>query len=972
MKLAHALGALGILAAACATVLGSAQAAYFSVGDTFRDCPECPEMVVVRAGGFMMGSPESEEGRRSNEGPIHQVTFWHWIAIGKHEVTRGQYAAFSRETNREPGGCVGLVEALTKEENPSLPYTWQNPGHLQTDNHPVVCVSHNDARAYIEWLKGKTGYWYRLLSEAEWEYAARAGTGAARYWAGGANNACSHANIGDRSFGENYVASAFHDCRDGYIRTAPIGKFGANAFGIHDMLGNVSEWVEDCSDSYRNTELIVETRPLQVEGCGKRVVRGGSWVDGPNHVRLAHRDVADPNFRLSNKGFRVARIIEVRDARLKIPFFDIVQMDQQMVATADASVRSGPDTSYESLIILISGEAVSVTGRTKDDEWYRIAIAGELPGFVHKNLLQENRGTPKRAKILRDCLACPVMVEIPAGEFMMGSPDDEEGRSSDEGPVHRAAVSQPFAIGMYEVTVGQFEMFENAVRFDAADCPNGGVQGQRWRDRWVPGFRQTDEDPIVCVSHDEVKAYIEWLSWKGRHQYRLPTEAEWEYAARAGTDTARYWGSNENKACGYANVGDLTGKKVNDFDWRPHRCDDGYAQTAPVGSFKANEFGLHDMLGNVWEWADKCGHCWFEVIRGGAWDSPPGLVRSASRVKYATDERGNNLGFRVVRTDDFGKIVPLDLQMVAVKSAEVHSGSATPHEIIYTLSIGDEVSVTGRAKYGRWYRIALADGRSGFVFHKYLEEKGTFRDCTECPPMVVVPSGEFMMGSPKSEAEREKHEGPLRRVLVRQPFAIGKYEVTFAEWDTCVADNGCNGYRPDGMGWGRGDWPVVNVSWEDAKAYAEWLSRKTGHAYRLPSEAEWEYAARAGTETPFHFGKTINTDQANYNGYFTYRGGRSGIDRLQATPVGSFPPNAFGLHDVHGNVQEWVEDCVNNGYVGAPSDTSVWTAGDCDYRIRRGGSYEIYPGWARSAWRSNMSTDFRHRTIGFRIAKSLP
>ena len=183
-----------------------------------------------------------------------------------------------------------------------------------------------------------------------------------------------------------------------------------------------------------------------------------------------------------------------------------------------------------------------------------------------------------------------------------------------------------------------------------------------------------------------------------------------------------------------------------------------------------------------------------------------------------------------------------------------------------------------------------------------------FRDCDDCPEMVVVPAGSYLMGSPRSEPGRHRDEGPLHRVRIAQPLAVGVYEVTFAEWDACVRDGGCDWYPPD-QGWGRGRRPVIHVSWEDAQQYAAWLSGGTGERYRLLSEAEWEYVARAGTTTPFHTGKTISTEVANYNGELTYGGGTSGVYRGQTVPVGSFPANDFGLRDVHGNVSEWVDDC---------------------------------------------------------------
>ncbi len=242
----------------------------------------------------------------------------------------------------------------------------------------------------------------------------------------------------------------------------------------------------------------------------------------------------------------------------------------------------------------------------------------------------------------------------------------------------------------------------------------------------------------------------------------------------------------------------------------------------------------------------------------------------------------------------------------------------------------------------------------------HLKSGEAFRDCPECPEMVVIPAGSFMMGSPAKEPGRFDNEGPQHRVIIPRAFALGRYEVTFAEWDACVQAGGC-GRRPGDYGWSRGNRPVINVSWDDAREYVRWLSRKTGQAYRLPSEAEWEYAARAGTTMAFHFGIDINPKQANY-------GGNEG----KTVAVGSFSANAFGLHDVHGNVREWVEDCWSGSYEGAPLDGSAWTAGDCRRRVLRGGSWNNNPRNLRAANRNKYSTGNQNYNDGFRIARTLP
>lgn len=243
-------------------------------------------------------------------------------------------------------------------------------------------------------------------------------------------------------------------------------------------------------------------------------------------------------------------------------------------------------------------------------------------------------------------------------------------------------------------------------------------------------------------------------------------------------------------------------------------------------------------------------------------------------------------------------------------------------------------------------------------------------DAPWCPEMVVIPAGRFVMGSPENEEGRSDNEGPQHFVTIAEPFALGRYPVTFDEYDEFAAST--RREPPGDAGWGRGRRPVVNVSWEDARAYAAWLGERTGAAYRLPSEAEWEYACRAGTTTPYHFGPTISTDQANYDGNHTYGSGVKGVFRDRTVPVASFPANAFGLHDMHGNVWEWCEDVWHDDYQGAPGDGTAWLeGGHSGRRVLRGGSWNGYPMTLRSASRVGDEPTGQDFDAGFRVARTL-
>ena len=234
--------------------------------------------------------------------------------------------------------------------------------------------------------------------------------------------------------------------------------------------------------------------------------------------------------------------------------------------------------------------------------------------------------------------------------------------------------------------------------------------------------------------------------------------------------------------------------------------------------------------------------------------------------------------------------------------------------------------------------------------------------------MAVLPSGSFTMGDLSGAGEDD--QVPAHAVTIPHPFAMMKYEVTFSEYDLFAQATGAA--RPVDEGWGRGSRPAINVSWGDANAYAEWLSEQTGERYRLPSEAEWEYAARAGSSTEYSWGDQIARDQANYGAHECCRGIAAGADRwVNTSPVGAFQANPWGLHDMHGNVWEWVQDCYRSSYLAAPADGSAWR--DCDGRhaVMRGGSWHNAPARLRAAFRNAILASDRNFVTGFRLVREL-
>lgn len=284
-------------------------------GAIFRDCADCPEMIVVPAGSFTIGSPADEPGRQADEGPQREVHIPRDFAVGQYEVTRSQYEAFLRNTRHPVSGMC-----MTDRRKPG---TWAldadtnfyDPGFFQTGDNPAACVSWNDAEAYIAWLNAKSGGGYRLLTEPEWEYVARAGSTTAYPWGARIDDGCAHMNGYDKTIlekkGDLYKGESvsFANCSDAYVNTSPVGSFASNAFGVYDMIGNLGEWVEDCATQSYDA--------LQADGshkdgdCGKRIVRGGSWGTQPRQLRTAERVRYLPTAIDDSIGIRVAK--DIRD-----------------------------------------------------------------------------------------------------------------------------------------------------------------------------------------------------------------------------------------------------------------------------------------------------------------------------------------------------------------------------------------------------------------------------------------------------------------------------------------------------------------------------------------------------------------------------------------------------------------------------------------------------------------------------------
>ena len=537
------------------------------------------------------------------------------------------------------------------------------------------------------------------------------------------------------------------------------------------------------------------------------------------------------------------------------------------------------------------------------------------------------------------------MVHIAGASFSMGSSGVYEAQ-----PAHQVTVPS-FYIGKYEVTQAQWQAVAKLPRVLHHLDPN-------------PSHFKGDHLPVESVSWDEAIEFCARLSKASGRSYRLPAEAEWEYACRAGTDTPYAFG--EILTAQLANY-DPKGAQPNPL----HR-----ARTTPGGAIKiANRFGLYDMHGNVAEWCMDPWHTFYvraptdgtvweaggdkgnRVYRGGSWDNLDRFCRSDYRDKAEESRHSKQIGFRVVAADA-DQVSPAT-PMSETKSAE-GTGNRPGAGSKETKGPGGLPLIAYDFDTVRVDLHGAIENRRKGQARYYVENlKGTRIE------MVMVPSGSFKMG--RAEDDREK---PVHQVMVPS-FYMGKYEVTQAQWRAVAKlPRVRRSLVPDPSHFKGDNLPLDSVSWHEAIEFCARLSRATGRRYCLPTEAEWEYACRGGATSEFAFGDNITPDLVNYDGRFSLGSAPKGEFRKQTIPVGSLGvANGFGLYDMDGNVREWCLDRWHENYRGAPRDGRAWLArGTPDSRVTRGGSWDLPAHMCRAGDRNWCPSDScRLNVFGFRI-----
>ncbi len=966
--------------------------------------------VLVQGGTFTMGNTWG--GGDGDEKPTHKVTLTYDFYMGKYEVTFNEYDAFCEATGR----------SKPKDEG------WGR------EQRPVINVSWWDAIAYCNWLSEKEKLpkayddkgnlldkdgrvttdpskvvGYRLPTEAEWEYAARGATHHSPYKYSGSDN----------------VNDVAWNTDNSDRKTQEVGKKAPNELGIYDMSGNVGEW---CSDWYGNYSSSAQTNPYNNSGSD-RANRGGSWYSSAAGVRVAYRTDGSPAYTYFDLGFRIARTVPYEgENRPPLAPYNPSPSDELVdVATVATSVTLvwdsydpdgdtltydvyfGTDSNPKMVSTNQSGKSIGKSNLSHNTTYYWKVVAKDNHGGVTEGPLWKftTKDVPK-----------PPMVFIEKGSFNMG--DIWGDGESNEKPTHKVTLTYDFYMGKYEVTFNEYDAFCEAT---SKSKPND--QG------WGRGSR-----PVILVSWWDAIAYCNWLSQKealpvayrlrGEPSegqmldangnvttditkvigYRLPTEAEWEYAARGGKHHSPYKYSGSDN--------------VNDVAWY---WGNAGRKTQEVGKKSPNELGLYDMSGNVWEWcSDWYGNYSssaqtnlynstagsYRVLRGGSWNNGATRVRVSRRSNDGPTYAYNYLGFRIARTVPYEgenrpplapyNPSPSDEAIVGATTVTLVWDSYDPdddtmtYDVYFDTNVNPSTKVSSNQTENRLIRSSLSYDTTYYWKVVLKDRKGATTEGPvwrfiiqelPLPQMVLVEKGSFTIGDEFGDLWYGCR--PTHKVTLTYDFYIGKYEVTFDEYDAFCEATGRS--KPKDEGWGREQRPVINVTWWDAIAYCNWLSGKEklpkayddkGNlldkdgrvttdpskvvGYRLPTEAEWEYAARGATHhSPYKYSGSDNVNDV------TWYSSNSGSKTQE---VGKKAPNELGIYDMSGNVWEWCSDWWY-WYTETPKPNPYNSTAGSD-RVFRGGCWDDSATYTRVAYRNISTPTYTYFDLGFRIARTVP
>lgn len=648
------------------------------------------------------------------------------------------------------------------------------------------------------------------------------------------------------------------------------------------------------------------------------------------------------------------------------------------------------------------------------------------------------------------------MVAIRPGTFMMGSSPAEirriqndwaveESVIQSESPAHKVRITRPFLMGKYEVTVGQFKKFvsETGYRTVAEKQGWGWVyddskkhwtkkSGASWR---TTGTQEWDDHPVTLVSHADAEAFCEWLSKREGRPYSLPTEAQWEYAARGGKQSERFPWGNDYPDGRKLNIADRNAR----VPWADRTVDDGYGEVSPVGSYEPNGFWLYDMMGNVWEacsdyydpklYESRSNQSVFDptgpatgktkVVRGGNWAFDAGIARNAFRFGADRELCTDMSGFRV-------SAIASAAELSQAKTADENVLSNENFKLL--LEKVKNMVASGKRLEARRFVEDMAGSKNAksnpddsvfFVKNALTSlidlasDKGTqsFKNSLSMN-MVRIPAGSFVMGSSETDiawamttlAQGQpislENEFPFHKVRISRPFYISATEVTVAQFKAFVDETGYitdaedekggqvfnsrnrRFEKKDGSSWKDPGWtitrdqPVTMISYNDAQAFVEWLAAKEKLPYKLPTEAQWEYAARGGLPmSVFPWGDQLPDGQrANYADKSTdyeWRDRTADDGHKFVSPVGSYEPNGYGLYDMAGNVLEWVRDYYGEDYYRFSPEIDPEGPGHGEFRAMKGGEWTFGAVNLRCAFRGWARPESSFQNSGFRVVIEL-